>query len=73
MYNTVYTECMRGAPVVPHSHPDLVCYFNLNLLECVDWNFIVILISFAFMANDVEHVFICGIAILRAFSVKYSF
>ena len=52
-------------PISPHpcQHLILSVFFVLFILVGVEWHLIVVLICISLMANDVEHLFMCFLAI----------
>jgi hypothetical protein len=47
----------------PHKHLLIVVFLMMTILTGVRWNLTVVLICISFMARDVEHFFMCFLAI----------
>ena len=72
----------RRVPLSPHSHKPLVCWFTNNIIailwdgyhtERVRWYLILVLICISLMISDIEHLFICLLAIWRSSLEKCKF
>ena len=62
-----HQECIK-VPISPYPHQQMLSagFLIVTILVCVTWHLIAILICTSLMANDLEHLFVCSLAVCRS-------